>query len=63
MFIKMPVMKNSGLVSSFLAWGNFCCMLKTFSNSLDPDQDRQNVGPELDPNLFDTLIVFLKEFL
>ena len=22
----------------------------TFSNSLDPDQDRQNVGPDLDPN-------------
>ena len=24
--------------------------LKTFANSLDPDQDRQNVGPDLDPN-------------
>ena len=22
----------------------------TFANSLDPDQDRQNVGPDLDPN-------------
>ena len=21
-----------------------------FENSLDPDQDRQNVGPDLDPN-------------
>ena len=25
-------------------------MLITFANSLDPDQDRQNVGPDLDPN-------------
>ena len=35
----------------------WCCLLVTFANSLDPDQDRQNVGPDLD-----TLIVFLKEF-
>ena len=27
-----------------------CCLLITFANSLDPDQDRQNVGPVLDPN-------------
>ena len=26
-----------------------------------PDQDRQNVGPDLDPNRL-TLILFLKEF-
>ena len=25
------------------------------------DQDGQDIGPDLDPNLFDTLIVFLKE--
>ena len=25
-------------------------LLITFANSLDPDQDRQNVGPDLDPN-------------
>ena len=24
--------------------------LVAFANSLDPDQDRQNVGPDLDPN-------------
>ena len=30
-------------------------------NSLDPDQVRQNVGPDLDPNHL-TLIVFLKEY-
>ena len=32
----------------------------TFANSLDPDG--QNVAPDLDPKLFDTLLVFLKEF-
>ena len=26
------------------------CLLITFANSLDPDQARQNVGPDLDPN-------------
>ena len=26
------------------------CLLITFANSLDPDQDGQNVGPDLDPN-------------
>ena len=27
-----------------------CHLLITFANSLDPDQDRQNVGPDLDRN-------------
>ena len=28
-----------------------CCrLLINFSNSFDPDQDQQNVGPDLDPN-------------
>ena len=30
--------------------GDFCHLLITFINSLDPDQDRQNVGSDLDPN-------------
>ena len=30
--------------------GYFCCLLITFANRLDPDQARQNVGPDLDPN-------------
>ena len=34
-------------VNSFLASS---LLLFTFANSLDPDQDRQNVGPDLDPN-------------
>ena len=28
--------------------GDFCRLLITFANSLEPDQDRQNVGPDLD---------------
>ena len=44
-----------------IASGDFYHLLITFANSLDLDQDRRNVGPDLDPNLFDTLIVFLKE--
>ena len=36
--------------NSFLASGNFCHLLLTFENSLDPDQDQQNVNPALDPN-------------
>ena len=27
-----------------------CCLLITFAISLDPDQARQNVGPDLAPN-------------
>ena len=47
----------------FILSSNFCCLLITFANSLDPDQDQQNVGPDLDPNcLTDTLGVVLKEF-
>ena len=34
-------------------------LIITFENSLDSDQDGQNVGPHLDPNDL-TLIVFLK---
>ena len=33
-----------------LASCDFCRLLITFANSLDPDQDQQNVGPDLDPN-------------
>ena len=32
------------------ASGEFCCLLITFANSLDPDQARQNVGPDLEPS-------------
>ena len=36
-------------------------LVVTFSNSLEPDQVRQNVGPDLDLNYL-SLIVLLKEF-
>ena len=38
----------------FFALALYLLAAKTFANSLDPDQDRQNVGPDLDPNRFDT---------
>ena len=37
-------------LNSCLAIGNFCCLLITVANSLVPDQTRQNVRPDLDPN-------------
>ena len=50
-------------MNTFLASGNFFRLLIRFAKSLDPDQDRQDVGPDLDPNsLTHTLIVFLKDF-
>ena len=35
---------------SILAICYFWRLLITFANSLDQDQDRQNVGPDLEPN-------------
>ena len=35
---------------SLLAGGDFCCLQINFANSLDPDQARQDVKPDLDPN-------------
>ena len=35
--------------NSLLASGDFCCLLITFENSLDPDKARHFVGPDLDP--------------
>ena len=45
---------------SFLASGDFCYLLISFANSLDPDQDRQNVGPDLFLNCLTRW--FLREF-
>ena len=36
--------------NSLPAKGDFCCLLITFANILDPDQALQNVWPDLDPN-------------
>ena len=30
-------------------------------NKFDPDQARQNIRPDLDKNMFDTLVIFLKD--
>ena len=48
--------------NSFPASGDFYRLLITFANNLVPDQDRHNVGPDLDPYHL-TLIVFRNCFL
>ena len=47
------------ICNSVIASTDFCRLLKTFTNSLVQDQDRQNVSPDLDQ----TMIGILKEFL
>ena len=50
------VIQLYAVVNSFLAGCNFCPLLITFANSLDPDEAQHyvgpdhNVGPDLDPN-------------
>ena len=34
----------------FLASGDFCHLLIIIANRLDPDQEQQSVGPDLEPN-------------
>ena len=38
----------------------FCRLLITLANNFDPDQDQQNVGPDLGPNRLTLMKVFLK---
>ena len=57
--ISLLIFCQNFYVYSFLASGDFCCLLITFANSLDPDQEQQNDGPDLDPKP-ETLIVFKK---
>ena len=49
--------------NSFPACGDFCRLLITFANSLDPDQAWQNVGPDLDPNCLTLWLYCWKIFL
>ena len=49
-FSQKVVSRSCSVFNSLLASGEFCHTLMTFANSLDPDQARQNVGPDLDPN-------------
>ena len=48
--------------NSFPTSGNICRLLITFANSLDPDQARRNVGPDLDPNCLTLWWYSLKDF-
>ena len=52
------------VVNYFVANGDFYCLLISFANILDPDQDQQNAGDQVLIwfKSFDTLVVFLKEF-
>ena len=49
-FSQKVVSRSCSVFSSLPASGNFCHLLITFANNLDPDQARQNVWPDLDPN-------------
>ena len=49
-FSQKEVSTSCFVFNSLPARGDFCCLLITFANSLDPDQARQNVGPDPDPN-------------
>ena len=53
-YLKNKVLLNSSIswshVNYFHASGGICRVMILFANSSDPDQDWQNVGPDLDPN-------------
>ena len=46
---KLPLDPNNHF-NSPLASRQYCQLLITFANSLDPDQDRRNVGPDREPS-------------
>ena len=48
-FSQKVVSTSCFVFNPLLAWSDFCCLL-IFANNLNPDQARQNVGPDLDPN-------------
>ena len=50
--------KRGVALNPLLANIDFCCLLITFANSVNPDQDGQNVGSDLNPTCL-KLIVFL----
>ena len=47
-------------VNSLLASCDFCHLLLTFANSLDPDQDRQKIGADLDPSSLTLISVLVR---
>ena len=42
--------RSCSVFNSLPASGDFCHLLITFANIIDPDQAQQNVRPDLDPN-------------
>ena len=48
-FSQKVVSRSCSVFNYLPTSGDFCRLLITFANSLDPDQARQNVGPDLDP--------------
>ena len=52
MFYNQMILHGFCLIvfNHFPTNGDFCRLLITFVNSLDPDQDQQNARPDLDPN-------------
>ena len=48
-FSKKVMSRSCFVFNSLPTRGDFCHLLITFANSLDPDQARQNVGPDLYP--------------
>ena len=59
-FSQIVVSTSCFVFNSLSARSDFCCLLVTFANSLDPDQVRQNVRPDLGPNCL-TLKWYLKK--
>ena len=49
-FTLAKVLARSCSVFNSLPASRDFCHLITFANNLDPDQTRQNVGPDLDPS-------------
>ena len=47
---KFKVSTSYFVFYSLPARGDFCCLLISFANSLNPDHARQNVGPDPGPN-------------
>ena len=48
-FSQKVVSTSCFVFNSLAAKGDSCPLLITFANSLDQDQARQDVGPDLDP--------------
>ena len=49
-FSQKVVSTSCFVFISLAARGDFCCLLITFANRLDPHQTQHNVGPDQDLN-------------